>query len=77
MFEIVVKRVGGIAWPVGQTHDMLTAYQVRNRLVSKYQREGFSGRRNSAGVWRLSKRDGGRRVRLAVYVVSVPTFSAN
>lgn len=73
MFEIVVKRIGGVPLTMGKTHDMLNAYQVRNELVSFYQRTGFAGKRNTAGVWRLAKRDGGKRVRLAVYVVSVPT----
>lgn len=79
MFEIVVRRVRGVSMVVGQTSDMLTAYEVRNRLVSQYQRAGFSGRRNAAGVWRLSKHEDGRRVRLAVYVQTVnqPSFSAN
>lgn len=72
-FEIVVRRVGGVAWVVGNTPDLLLAYEARNRLVSEYQRTGFSGYRNSCGVWRLSKRDGGRRVRLAVYVRPVAT----
>ena len=72
-FEIVVKRVGGVAWVAGNTADMLLAYEMRNRLVSEYQRTGFSGKRNAAGVWRLSKRDGGKRVRLAVYVRPVAT----
>ena len=72
-FEIVVKRVGGVAWVVGNTPDLLMAYEARNRLVSEYQRTGFSGKRNTAGVWRLAKRDGGRRVRLAVYVRPVTT----
>jgi hypothetical protein len=73
MFEIVVWRVRGVEWVAGESPSLLMAYEARNRLVSEYQRTGFSGRRNSAGVWRLSKRDGGKRVRLAVYVRSATT----
>jgi hypothetical protein len=73
MFEIVVWRVRGVEWVAGKSPDLLMAYEARNRLVSEYQRTGFSGRRNSAGVWRLSKRDGGKRVRLAVYVRTATT----
>lgn len=72
-FEIVVKRVGGVLWVAGNTTDLLLAYETRNRLVSEYQRSGFTGKRNAAGVWRLSKREAGRRVRLAVYVRPVAT----
>jgi hypothetical protein len=72
-FEVIVRRVGGVAWVAGNTANLLAAYEMRNRLVSEYQRTGFAGKRNTAGVWRLAKRDGGRRVRLAVYVRPVAT----
>jgi hypothetical protein len=73
MFEVVVHRVRGVDMVVGRPDSLLMAYELRNRLVSKYQTAGFTGKRNTAGVWRLSKRDGGRRVRLAVYVRPVAT----
>jgi hypothetical protein len=79
MFEIVVRRVRGVSMVVGQTSDMMLAYQIRNRVASRYLKAGFAGKRNQCGVWRLSKHEDGRRVRLAVYVQTVtqPPFSAN
>lgn len=77
MYQVIVKRIGGVPLIIHLTTDALTAYQARNEAVSRYQRIGFTGKRNAAGVWRLSKREDGKRVRLAVYVQTVPTFSAN
>jgi hypothetical protein len=72
MFEIVVRRLGGAdgstSVGVANTNDLATALDLRNRKAAELIGRGFKGRRNAAGVWRLSKRDFGKRVRLAVYV---------
>jgi hypothetical protein len=67
-FEVVVRRVRGSEWVEGQYVDMAAAYQARSALVAKYRAVGFIGGRNAAGVYRLSARREGVRVRLAVYV---------
>lgn len=68
MFEVVVRRVNGMEWVVVSTPDLATAVAKRAALVAGYHERGFCGGRNAAGVYRLSKRVSGKRVRLAISV---------
>lgn len=76
MFTVVVKRVRGVEQVVAETPDLLTAYALRNQEAARLMARGFTGATNGAGVWRLSKRVAGRRVRLAVFIAG-RTFSLN
>lgn len=78
-FEIVVRRVRGLAHVTAVTPDLATACALRNAEAARLMQRGFSGSRNAAGVWRLSKQVAGRRVRLAVYIRPdfSPRFSLN
>ena len=68
MFEVVVRRVKGAEGVVISTPDLSTAVAKRAALVAGYHERGFCGGRNAAGVYRLSKRVSGKRVRLAISV---------
>lgn len=78
MFEVVVRRVNGMEWVVVSTPDLATAVAKRAALVAGYHERGFCGGRNAAGVYRLSKRVSGKRVRLAISVRQrIGAFSLN
>ena len=78
MFEVVVRRVKGVEWVVISTPDLATAVAKRAALVAGYHERGFWGGRNAVGVYRLSKRVIGKRVRLAISVrMAVRAFSVN
>jgi len=78
MFEVVVRRVKGVEWVVISTPDLATAVAKRAALVAGYHERGFWGGRNAVGVYRLSKRVNGKRVRLAISVrMAVGAFSVN
>jgi len=78
MFEVVVRRVKGAEWVVISTPDLATAVAKRAALVAGYHERGFWGGRNAVGVYRLSKRVNGKRVRLAISVrMAVGAFSVN
>lgn len=71
IYEVVVKRVAGAAWVEGSYADLHSAVAARAHTVGRYRQTGFVGKRNAAGVYRLSARRDGKRVRLAVFVRQV------
>jgi hypothetical protein len=74
MYDVRLKRVArdGVDISVGVVTDLMSAYELRNRKAAELIAKGFRGGRNSAGVWRLSKYERGRRVRVSVYVAHLP-----
>lgn len=80
MYEIVVRRVdpveGGTNWPVTATMSLYLAQEARDVKAAQMMKLGFKGKRNAAGVWRMSKwvRDGlmPRRVMVSVFIRQMP-----
>lgn len=70
-FEVIVRRVGredGLEIVSTSAPDLMGAIVARNEVVREFRSRGFVGNRNAAGVWRLSMRQNGKRVRLAVFI---------
>ena len=81
MYEIVVRRYdpveGSVNWPCDSTTSLYLATEARDAKARQLIAAGFKGKRNAAGVWRLSKyvRDGlmPKRVMVKVFIRQMPT----
>lgn len=73
-FQVVVRRIGATGYEaVRSVHsDLHSAIAAECEVIGAFRREGFTGRANAAGVYRLAKRQGLKRVRLAVFVRPLP-----
>ena len=73
-YQVVVRRIGATGYEaVRRVHsDLHSAIAAEVNVISAFRREGFTGRANAAGVYRLAKRQGLKRVRLAVFVRQQP-----
>lgn len=81
-YEVITRRVGGKFILVHHiTQDAFEALTIQRELARELIDEGgFSGDINRAGVYRLHKRTGGKRIRVAVEVRTIRAehrFSVN
>lgn len=80
MLEVVVRRVdpieGSTNWPFTSTASQYLAQQLRDAKAHELMCQGFRGKKNAAGVWRLSKWEifgvVPKRVRVSVFIRPMP-----
>lgn len=81
-YEVITRRVGGKIILVHHiTQDAFEALTYQRELARELMDEGgFSGYLNRAAVYHLTKRTGGKRIRIAVEVRTIRAehrFSVN
>ena len=69
-YELVIRRVGGKFEIIHPFSDTYSAVAGRCEVVDAYQARGFTGQRNGAAHYRLTKFDVGtlRRIRLDIFI---------
>lgn len=70
--QVVVRRVGGGETVRSVHSDVLSAVAAEVDVIGAFRRDGFRGGCNAAGVYRLAKRQGLRRIRLSVFLRELP-----